>query len=68
MKDLKSKNIFSSFSYERKNLSINNIINKFGTRVIDVLTTFPLSITKENFIKIRFKVFRQFSHLRYKSN
>ena len=51
MKDLKSKNIFSSFSYERKNLSISNIINKFGIRVIDVLTTFPLSITKENFIK-----------------
>ena len=51
MKDLKSKNIFSSFLYERKNLSISNIINKFGTRVIDVLTTFPLSITKENFIK-----------------
>ena len=51
MKDLKSKNIFSSFSYERKNLSISNIINKFGARVIDILITFPLSITKENFIR-----------------
>ena len=51
MKDLKSKNIFSSFLYERKSLSISNIINKFGTRVIDILITFPLSITKENFIK-----------------
>ena len=52
MKDLKSKNIFSSFLYERKSLSISNIINKFGTRVIDVLITFPLSINKENFIKV----------------
>ena len=51
MKDLKSKNIFSSFFYERKSLSISNIISKFGTRVIDILITFPLSITKENFIK-----------------
>ena len=46
MKDLKSKNIFSSFLYERKNLSINNIINKFGTRVIDVLTKFTNKLRK----------------------
>jgi RecG-like helicase len=51
MKDLKSKNIFSSFLYERKNLSINNIIKRFGSRVIDVFITFPLSIIKENLIK-----------------
>ena len=41
MKDLKSKNIFSSFLYDRKNLSISNIITKFGGRAIDVLITFP---------------------------
>ena len=51
MKDLKSKNIFSSFLYERKNLSISYIIKKFGSRIIDVLITFPLSIIKENLIK-----------------
>ena len=51
MKDLKSKNIFSSFLYKRKSLSISNIINKFGSRVIDVFITFPLGITKENFIE-----------------
>ena len=51
MKDLKSKNIFSSFLYERKNLSISHIIKRFGSRVIDVFITFPLGITKENFIE-----------------
>ena len=51
MKDLKSKNIFSSFLYERKNLSISHIIKRFGSRVIDVLITLPLSIIKENLIK-----------------
>ena len=51
MKDLKSKNIFSSFLYDRKTLSISNIITKFGGRAIDVLITFPIGIIKENLIK-----------------
>ena len=51
MKDLKVKIFLAVFHMKEKNLSIINIINKFGTRVIDLLTTFPLSINKENFIK-----------------
>ena len=48
MKDLKSKNIFSSFLYERKNLSISYIIKKLCSKIIDVFITFTLSIIKKN--------------------
>ena len=46
MNNLKNKNIFNNFDFLRTNLTIKNIINFFGNRIIDLFTHMPLSINE----------------------
>ena len=46
MNNLKKKNIFNNFDFLRTNLTIKNITNFFGKRIIDLFTHMPLSINK----------------------
>ena len=51
MKVSRNKNIFNDFLYDRKSLTVNNVIIKFGSRIIDLYTTFPINIVQENLIE-----------------
>ena len=51
MKVSRNKNIFNDFLYDRKSLTVNNVIKKFGSRIIDLYTTFPINIVQENLIE-----------------
>ena len=46
MNNLKNKNIFNNFNFLRTNLTIKNITNYFGKRIIDLFTHMPLSINE----------------------
>ena len=51
MKNLKNKNIFDNFNFDRSNLTIKNIILYFGNRVIDLFTHHPTDIVNNNFLE-----------------
>jgi len=51
MKHSKIKNIFSSFLYDRKNLTISNITKYHGDRIIDLYINYPTGYVKDNLVQ-----------------